>query len=46
MWWTVCVVLSAMWWAGLVTARTAAGLIHVLLFLCLVLVVNRMRGRA
>ncbi|MDA8389367.1 MAG: lmo0937 family membrane protein [Gammaproteobacteria bacterium] len=47
MWWTVFVILLVLWLAGLVTAHTVAGVIHILLVLALtLLVVNLMRGHA
>ncbi|MDA8361857.1 MAG: lmo0937 family membrane protein [Gammaproteobacteria bacterium] len=47
MWWTIFVILLVLWLAGLVTAHTVAGLIHILLVLVLaLLVVGLVRGHA
>ena len=44
--WTICVVLIVLWALGLATSYTAAGLIHVLLVIALViLVVRLLQGR-
>jgi len=44
--WTICVILLVLWALGLATSYTAAGLIHILLVLAVVVMVIRlMQGR-
>ena len=44
--WTICVVLLVLWALGMATSYTAAGLIHILLVIALVVMVLRlMQGR-
>jgi uncharacterized membrane protein YtjA (UPF0391 family) len=44
--WTICVVLLVLWVLGMATSYTAAGLIHILLVIALVVMVVRLiQGR-
>ena len=44
--WTICVILVALWLLGIATSYTAAGLIHILLVIALVVMVIRLvQGR-
>jgi uncharacterized membrane protein YtjA (UPF0391 family) len=44
--WTLCVVLLVLWALGMATSYTAAGLIHILLVVALVILVVRLiQGR-
>ncbi len=44
--WTICVFLLVLWALGMATSYTAAGLIHVLLVIALVVMVVRLiQGR-
>lgn len=44
--WTICVILLVLWALGMATSYTAAGLIHILLVIALVVMVIRlMQGR-
>ena len=42
--WTICVILLVLWALGMATSYTAAGLIHILLVLALVVMVIRNGG--
>jgi len=44
--WTICIILLILWAAGLATAYTAGGLIHILLVIALIVMVIRLiQGR-
>ena len=44
--WTICIILLVLWALGMVTSYTAAGLIHILLVLAVVVMIIRlMQGR-
>jgi hypothetical protein len=44
--WTICVILLAMWFLGLVSSYTMGGLIHILLVLAVIVVVIQLvQGR-
>ena len=46
MWWTIAVILLALWLLGLVSSYTMGGLIHVLLVVAIVMVLfNFLSGR-
>jgi uncharacterized membrane protein YtjA (UPF0391 family) len=45
--WTLCVILLILWALGMATSYTAAGLIHILLVIAVVIVVIRLlQGRS
>ena len=45
--WTICVILLVLWALGMATSYTAAGLIHILLVIALVVMVFRLlQGRS